>query len=286
MIAPTAIAQDGDSTSPAEADAASKDNAADGAAKPADGNEKAGAPAASGGENTILPAPQGGDKIYMKSGKVMSGIQVLRSDPANYEVQIVAGEPPMQIPRRQVDRVEYDDIDPLREQMREKMFPKPKEVTIASGERVTSELRDKLEAPVSAEPITYKDQDIVAVLTDIKTKTGTKLTVDPSIEERPAGQRKWSFEIPAGRTLMAVLREDMVARFNYVEVIFETDTVLVMTKEAAAKRAEANKAATGAADAPAGEAPAAAAAPAPAQTPPAAPPAALPLLRKPKAPSN
>lgn len=207
------------------------------------------------GDNTILPTPKGGDKVYMKSGTVMSGVQVIRSNPANYEVQLIAGEPPMLIPRRQVERIEYDDIDPLREEMRKKMFPEPEEVTMASGERVTSELRDKLEAPISSDPITYQDQDLIAILSDIKSKTQIKLTVDPSIEQRPPGQRKWSCEIPAGRSLMAVLREDMVGRFNYVEVILEADTVLVMTKDAAKARAEAS-----------GEVP-------PAETPP---PAALP----------
>lgn len=196
-------------------------------------------PPAAAGDNTILPTPKGGDKIYMKSGTIMSGVQVIRSNPANYEVQLIAGEPPMLIPRRQVDRVEYDDIDPLLEQMREKMFPKPQEVTMASGERVTSGLRDKLESPVSDEPLVYKDLDVIAVLEDIKAKTQVKLVVDPSIEERGPNQRKWTTEIPAGRTLMAVLREDMMGRFNFIDVILESDTVLVMTKDAAKKRAEA-----------------------------------------------
>lgn len=218
------------------------------------------------GDNTILPTPKGGDKVYMKSGTVMSGVQVIRSNPANYEVQLIAGEPPMLIPRRQVERVEYDDIDPLREQMREKMFPKPKEVTMASGERVTSELRDKLEAPISAEPIVYTDLDLVAILNDIKAKTQVKLTVDPSVEERGPAQRKWTVEIAAGRTLMAFLREEMMGRFNFIEVILETDTVLVMTKDAAKKRAEAAAAAGGEA-------------PAPAQTPIAETPATLPPPR-------
>jgi len=253
-----ASAQDEDADAPVDSDTPPVADAA----KPA-------APAPGGsGEATILPKPQGGDKIYMKSGTVMSGIQVIRSNPANYEVQVVVGEPPMLIPRRQVDRVEYDEIDPLREEMREKMFPKPKEVTMASGERVTSDLRDKLESPIAAEALTYKDLDLVAVLNDIKAKTQINLVVDPSIEERPAGQRKWSLEIPATRTLMAVLREDMVGRFNYVEVILEADTVLVMTKDAAKKRAEAS-----------GEAPAA-------ETPPPAAPVALPQLRPPRPPAN
>lgn len=269
-----AAQEDDDAAPPAEDDAPP----AAGAPSP-DG--KAVAPPAGGGEATILPKPQGGDKIHMKSGTVMSGVQVLRSNPANYEVQVIAGEEPMLIPRRQVERVEYDDIDPVLDEMRERMFPKPKEVTIASGERVTSELRDKLEAPIGAEVITYQDQDLVAVLNDIKTRTEVKLIVDPSIEERPAGQRKWSLEVPAGRTLMDVLRTDMIGRFNYVEVVLETDTVLVMTKDAAKKRAEAAAAAGGA---PAGEAPAAA--PPPAQTPPAAAPAQLPPLGRPKPPAE
>ncbi len=206
------------------------------------GAEKDGAAAAPPAEKHVLPAPKGGDKIFMKGstgtpGSVLTGVQVIRSTPVNYEIELLEGEPPLLIPRKQVDHIEYDDIDPVRDRLRAKMFPQAEEVTIASGERVTGALRDKLEAPVSAEPLSYKNQDFIRVLDEIRTKTGANLKIDPSIEEKPAVQRRWTVEIPPDKKLMTLLREDLVGAFNFVEVVFETDGILVMTKEAAKKRA-------------------------------------------------
>ncbi len=235
------------------------------------------APAPRPAPQNLLPPLTGGDKVYMVSGTVVTGVQVLRSTPRYYEIEMVEGQPPLQIPRRQVKNVEYDDIDPARDRLRREMFPEEQEVTIASGERVTGALRDKLMAPVSAELLSYIDQDLVKVLDDIRTKTQTKLQIDPSIEEKPASQRRWSVEIPPDKTLMALLREDLVGAIKYAEVVFEADTILVLTKEAA----KARQAASTAANAPAAGAPAPADATAPA-TPPAAglpgtvkPPAAI-----------
>ncbi len=194
---------------------------------------------------SLLPALESGDKIYMVSGTIMTGVQVIRSTPRYYEVQMIEGVEPIQIPRRQVKNVEYDDIDPAREKLRKQLFPEEEEVTIASGERVTGALRDKLMAPVSAEPLSYKELDFVKVLDEIKAKTATKLLIDPSIEQKPAGQRRWSVEIPPEKTLMALLREDLVGAFKYVEVIFEADSIIVMTKEAAKVREAAKTGAAG-----------------------------------------
>lgn len=223
-------------------------------AKP--GADKDGATAAPPAERRVLPPPKGGDKIFMKGGtgtpgSVLTGVQVIRSTPLNFEVELLEGEPPLLIPRKQVDHVEYDDIDPIRDRLRAQMFPEAEEVTIASGERVTGALRDKLEAPVSGEPLSYKNQDFIRVLDEVKTKTGANLKIDPSIEAKTPAQRRWTVEIPPEKNLMALLREDLVGAFNFVEVIFETDGILVMTKEAANKRAA--EAAAAAAEAPAAE---------------------------------
>jgi hypothetical protein len=199
----------------------------------------------------------------MVSGTVMTGVQVVRSTPKFYEIQMVEGQPTIQIPRRQVKNVEYDDIDPGRERLREQMFPEAKEVTIASGEKVTGELRDKLMAPVSADKQNYKDQDFVKVLEDVKTKTGTNLSIDKSVEDKPATQRRWTVEVPPDKTLMTLLREDLVGAFKWVEVVFESDSIIVMTKDAAKARAaekakeapaDGDAAAEGASGAPAAEA--------------------------------
>lgn len=220
-----------------------------GASKPGD------KPAAPAAPQNVLPPITGGDKITMVSGSIMTGVQVVKSTPKFYEIQMVEGQPTIQIPRRQVQSVEYDDIDPGRERLRQELFPEAKEVTIASGEKVTGELRDKLMAPVSDEAVSYKDTDFIKVLEDVKTKTGATLTVDQSIADKPAAQRRWTIEVPADKTLMTLLREDLVGAFKFVEVVFESDSIIVMTKDAAkARAAEKVKSAPADGGAPADEA--------------------------------
>ncbi len=179
-----------------------------------------------------------GDVIHLKTGTIMSGVQVLRSTPLYYEVQIIEGVDPMQVPRRQVERVEYDDIEPLRQQLQEELFGPEEEVTIASGEQVTSELRDKLMNPVTSEPMRFRNADFMSVLEELRDKLELNLRIHPSIRRLAPGRRNWTIEVPPDKTLMALLREDLAGEFEYVEVIFESDHIIVMTKRAARNRAQ------------------------------------------------
>lgn len=196
-------------------------------------------------DNGANPAPQApltGDVIHLKSGTVMSGVQVLRGTPMYYEVQIVEGVEPMQIPRRQVDHIDYDNIDPLHEQLKEEiMGPSEEQVTIASGEQVTSDLRDKLMAPVAETPLKYENKDLVEILDELKQRLGVDLRVDASVKQLPPAQRRWTIDIPADKTLMALLREDLVSKFKFAEVVFESDHIIVMTKKAAKERQQSRQ---------------------------------------------
>jgi hypothetical protein len=177
-----------------------------------------------------------GDVLILESGSRMTGVQVIRATPQFYEVEVIDGLR-FEIPRRRVKEVIYDDVDPVRDQLQQQLFPEQQEVTIESGERVTSALRDQLMAPVSAEALSYQNQDFVEALEAIKTAGNLNLRIHPSIRELPAHQRRWTIEVPADRTLLALLREDLVAAFDFVEVIFEADRIIVLTKDAAVKRA-------------------------------------------------
>jgi hypothetical protein len=234
-----------DSDTPAPK-AASKNHGGKPNSKP--GADKDADKAAPAIDRSLLPAPKGGDTIYMKgaagaAGSELSGVQVLRETPKHYEVQVIEGEPPLLVPRSQVDHVDYDDIDPVRDELRDKLFPQPKEVTIASGERVTSDLRDKLMAPITSEKKSYKDLDFASILDEVKTMAKVNLQIDPSVQAKPAAQRRWTIDITPDKTLMTILRTDLVKKFDFVEVVFETDGIIVMTKEAAKKRAAAAAAA-------------------------------------------
>ena len=187
-------------------------------------------------EDELVPKEMPGDVLVLESGSRMTGVQVVRATPQFFEVEVIDGLR-FEIPRRRVREVIYDDIDPNLDRLEQQLFPEQQEVTIESGERVTSALRDKLMAPASAEILSYKNKDFADALEEIKTAVNVNLRVHPSIRELPAQERKWTIDVPADRTLLAFLREDLVGAFDFVEVIFEADRIIVLTKEAAAKRA-------------------------------------------------
>jgi hypothetical protein len=219
---------------PAASDAA-PNPAENGDRQPKPGEEAGGdAEKPRAGAITVQEIP--GDVVFLKSGTKMTGVQVLRSTAEFHEVQVMA-DLTIQIPRRQVERIEYDDIDPLREKLERKLFPEQQEVTMASGERVTSALNDKLQAPVSAEALSYKNRDFAEILDELKTGLAVDLRVHPSVRDLQPRRRAWTIDVPADHTLLAFLREDLVGAFDFIDVIFEADHIIVLTKEAAQKRA-------------------------------------------------
>lgn len=166
----------------------------------------------------------------------MTGVQIVKSMPRYYEVQLVEGVEPLRIPRNQVLSVEFDDYDPSRERLRRELFPDSEEVSLASGERVSRHLMDKLMAPVSEDSLSYDKKDLIRVLEETADRLDVKIKIHPSIRNTPANRRRWTIETTEGTTLMTLLREDLVSEFDFVEVLFENDTVVVMTKKAATSR--------------------------------------------------
>lgn len=185
---------------------------------------------------TPAPKTHEGDVLYLKSGMVMSGVQILKSTPFFYEVQLVEGVDPLRINRKQVLRVEYDDIDPARERIRKLLFPSTEEVTLATGERVSRGLMEKLSGPVNAAPLLYDAVDFITILKEVTGRLKVKLTIHPSVENKLPRQRLWTLTTKPDKTLMSLLREDLQNQFKFVEVMFEYDTIVVLTKEAAKNR--------------------------------------------------
>ena len=182
-----------------------------------------------------------GDVLHLKSGAMMSGVQILKSTPHHYEVELVKGVAPLLIPRNQVDFVEMDDFDPTRDRIRREMFPEAEEVSMASGEKVTRDLMDKLSAPVSTEELSYERKDFVKILNEIAKDVGVKLQIDESVQSMQPNRRRWTFKTTPEKTLISLLQDDLVGKFNYIVVKFNDDTISIMTKQAA-KKLEASSA--------------------------------------------
>jgi len=93
-----------------------QDDAASGETAPPSEQAEAGA-ASSDADAEPGPALEG-DVITLKSGKRLAGVQVLRETPMGVQVEFLPGVAPLEIPRKQVASIDYDDIDPLKQRRR------------------------------------------------------------------------------------------------------------------------------------------------------------------------
>ena len=82
--------------------------------------KEAPAPAASEVEPALPPPP--GDTITLKSGSVLDGVQILRETIDTFYIEVVEGQDPLEIARKHVDSVVYDEFDLARQRRREYSF--------------------------------------------------------------------------------------------------------------------------------------------------------------------
>lgn len=180
----------------------------------------------SAGSVPVEPAPAKprGDVLTLKSGQVIEGLQILRENSANYILGIIDGIT-LEIPRRQVVSVDYDDFDPKLRTRKSTMIP---------GQRISDTLEAKLNADISNPPFDDQDTDLVQVIGDIKARAGGALTVDTSVvDEMPPPARLWTVASEPGMTLGVLLRKKLLVDFPGLVMVFRDDEIIVTTKDAA-----------------------------------------------------
>ncbi|MFP6584482.1 MAG: hypothetical protein VCD00_18260 [Candidatus Hydrogenedentota bacterium] len=174
---------------------------------------------------------RGGDIIIMHSGAIMSGVQILKSTPTSYDIEVIPGRKPLTIPRRQVKRVEYDDIDPTREARHQANRPKPQDEIMTDGKELSPELVDALIKPIPEAPLTYTNQDYTLIFADITKKSGVTIVIDPSLKRQPPQARLWTVEIPAETKLMHVLQKLWLKKFVDGKISYELEMVILHQKD-------------------------------------------------------
>ncbi len=202
-------------------------------------------PLPSAPDNTASPAEPGatpgeapqllpGDVITLKNGSVLSGVQVLKKTPTDYEVEILEGSVTLSIPRDQVKSIEYDAKEPSEDRARGIDNTGKKTPSEFPGQRISPALSAKLGADLSDQPIVYENADLVDVMNDLSKRTSIAIEVGQPALDIPADQRKWSFQTQPGKTtLFNLLRDAMPNRFPSLEAVFAFDKILVTSREAA-----------------------------------------------------
>jgi len=180
----------------------------------------------------LFEEPQG-DVITLTTGAVLKNVQVYRRTAKTFEIQITE-EVMLNLPRKLVADVQYDDYEPSRRRARR---PQPKKADRLVGTKLKPEVHKKLTSPIPPPPLKYKDTDLVTILADLSKRVGVSIVVDESIKTLAREKLIWDLASKPGATLMTLLQEDMRKRFNELVVVYQYDKILVTTQPRAAEPA-------------------------------------------------
>lgn len=188
-------------------------------------------PAPESSEPRRVPAPKG-DVVRFKWGQVLRGVQVLRGDTTYYYIEMYPGLEPLEIPRKHVESVEYDDVDLIKERRRRGRSRKSSPVRTLQGQSLDPGLLEKLNKPLSSETLSLGEGDLLALLSRLGSLAGVSIEIHPSVKEMSQEERRWSLKARPKATLASVLRENLLKSFDNLEVLYHYDKVLITTKEA------------------------------------------------------
>ena len=195
--------------------------AADATAEPTPGAPPAAPPPAE-----PAPEPPRGDTLTLKSGQVIQGMQILRATSTSFVVEVIQGVT-LNVPRRQVVSVDYDDFDPL-------TAKRKGESTLIRGQRISEALQKKLDAVLADPPLSFENTELIQITDEVNRRAGGVIMLDPSVAELPAESRTGSVSSQPGATLGAFLRTELLAKFPELVMSFEGDKVVLKSKAAAA----------------------------------------------------
>lgn len=170
-----------------------------------------------------------GDVVTLKSGAQLKGVQVLSQTANEVEVDVGAGVV-LVIPRRQVQHIQPDDIEPKRTKQPADASQKG---DLFPGNKLKPEVSGKLTAPLQ-EPIKYEKTDLVKALGELSERCGVAIVVDEPVKSLSENERLWTIETKPGMNLMGVLQDDFLKKFPALAVVYQFDKLLVTTKEKAA----------------------------------------------------
>ena len=204
-----------------------------GEGNPVPGTPAAAAAAGAAGDATgTTPTPKAqkprtGDVITLKSGRVLSGVQVLRETASRVEVQVLEGDAPLAILKKQIEKIERDDIEPGKsgrvKPADDALVGESAEVII-NASKIPSELNQKLTQPLADTVLQgVNGQDYVAVLEQISMETGVPIQIAEELSALPAEQRIWNGAPATGTTLFTLLLDDFRAAFPDTAIVYEED---------------------------------------------------------------
>jgi hypothetical protein len=171
-----------------------------------------------------------GDTLVLTTGKTLESVQVVRRLASGYLVEIVEGSVTVEIPVTQVERIEYDDYEPLRERRERRLAGAGPAGQQVVAQPMSPQLGQKLTQSVSDRELIY-NQDVLAILSNIEERKGIAIAVDPAISEWPLQERRWEVRVPPDKTVSEFLTRDLVDAFPRLDVEVGFNEIRISLRE-------------------------------------------------------
>jgi hypothetical protein len=175
------------------------------------------------------PKPKSGDVITLVDGTVIDGVQIIKESPKEMVLQVISGVE-LAIPRAQIKEVKRDNITALDVKRGVTQATQPASHDLLPGMKFSG----KLSADISKPPAEFKNEDVGVVLTELCKRANVDVVLDPSVEELPKAERRWSYVLSADQpmTLFNLLKDELPKKFPALEALLLKDQIVVATKEA------------------------------------------------------
>lgn len=178
------------------------------------------------------PKKRTGDIVTFKTGRVLSSVQVVRETLTDVEIRVMAGAAPLKIPRDQVEKIEYDNIDPNRPG--QSALPASQGVPgVMTAQELSPELGRKLAVPLALEDLGLEGKPIIESLLSLSAKAGVSLEIAEPVRALKQDTLVWKNNPPAGTTFSSLLQDHIVRDYPELAVVYSFDQIVLTTKAAA-----------------------------------------------------
>ncbi len=178
-------------------------------------------------ESTSSSENTAGDIVTLKNGKILKGVQIFQETPLFYEIEVYPGVPLLQLPRRQVESVSYDDLSPRQRRRKSDVQQTQETYDIIHAEELAPAFYRKLTAPLSEEPLSFKAIDLQELLKTLATRTEIMLEMDENLSSIPPEHQTLDVEIAPGTSLHIFLQKTLSKQIPGLQVLTHYEKLLV-----------------------------------------------------------
>jgi len=159
-----------------------------------------------------------GDTVIFKTGNKLQGVQVVRETAATVEVKVTETDR-LSIPRKQIERIEYDTVDPNRGDS-EAVAPKARSFAIMDGVKIAPSLFKKMTSPLPEASLKIDEADYTEALVEIGKSLEVAIEFADTINQQPRRERMFSVTMEPGASLAQLIEDHVLSRFPALKLTF------------------------------------------------------------------